>query len=111
MKFSNEVFRFVLVCMNLRINGIIYFGVKNKFYGEIVGVKVISKDFFIDYFNVMIKQYFEESEIKVVKKCIRELRFVEVLLQNNILFDRFVIEVDVILKYFICKEKYFYIKM
>lgn len=38
MKFSNEIFRFVVVCMNLRINGIIYFGVKDKLYGEIVGV-------------------------------------------------------------------------
>lgn len=111
MKFSNEAFRFASACMNSRTNGTIHFGVKNKPHGEIVGVKVTSKDSFIDHFNVMIKQYFEESEIKVAKKCIREPRFVEVLLQNNTPSDRFVIEVDVIPKHSICKEKYFYIKM
>lgn len=65
MKFSNEVFRFVLVCMNLRINGIIYFGVKDKFYGKIVGVKVsiVIKEIFIDYFNLMIQQYFEDYQV------------------------------------------------
>ncbi|XP_058381591.1 sterile alpha motif domain-containing protein 9-like [Diceros bicornis minor] len=111
MKFSNEVFRFASACMNSRTNGTIHFGVKDKPHGEIVGVKVTSKDSFIDHFNIIIKQYFEESEIKVAKKCIREPRFVEVLLQNNTPSDRFVIEVDVIPKHSVCKEKYFHIKM
>ncbi|XP_058152955.1 LOW QUALITY PROTEIN: sterile alpha motif domain-containing protein 9-like [Dasypus novemcinctus] len=111
MKFSNEVFRFASACMNSRTNGTIHFGVKDKPHGEIVGVKVASKDAFIDHFNLMLKQYFEESDIAEAKKCIREPRFVEVLLQNNTPSDRFVIEVDIIPKYSICKEKYFYIKM
>ncbi|XP_037692601.1 sterile alpha motif domain-containing protein 9-like isoform X2 [Choloepus didactylus] len=111
MKFSNEVFRFASACMNSRTNGTIHFGVKDKPHGEIVGVTVTNKEAFIDHFNLMIKQYFEESEIYEAKKCIREPRFVEVLLQNNTLSDRFVIEVDVIPKHSICKEKYFYIKM
>ncbi|XP_014989728.3 sterile alpha motif domain-containing protein 9-like [Macaca mulatta] len=111
MKFSNEVFRFASACMNSRTNGTIHFGVKDKPHGEIVGVKITSKDAFIDHFNLMIKKYFEESEINQAKKCIREPRFVEVLLQNNMPSDRFVIEVDIIPKYSICKDKYFYIQM
>ncbi|KAM9650413.1 sterile alpha motif domain-containing protein 9-like isoform 1-T3 [Trichechus inunguis] len=111
MKFSNEVFRFASACMNSRTNGTIHFGVKDKPHGEIVGVKVTSKDAFIDHFNLMIKQYFEESHIKEAKKCIREPRFVEVLLQNNTPSDKFVIEVDIIPKHSVCKDKYFYINM
>uniref|UniRef100_A0A8D2B6X9 Sterile alpha motif domain-containing protein 9-like n=1 Tax=Sciurus vulgaris TaxID=55149 RepID=A0A8D2B6X9_SCIVU len=111
MKFSNEVFRFASACMNSRTNGTIHFGVKDKPHGEITGVKVTHKDVFINHFNLMIKKYFEESEINEARKCIREPRFVEVLLQNNTSSDRFVIEVDVIPKHSICKEKYFYIKM
>ncbi|XP_008062456.1 sterile alpha motif domain-containing protein 9-like [Carlito syrichta] len=111
MKFSNEVFRFASACMNSRTNGTIHFGVKDKPHGEIVGVKVTSKDAFIDHFNHMIKKYFEESEINQAKKCIREPRFVEVLLQNSTPSDRFVIEVDTVPKHSVCKDKYFYIQM
>ncbi|XP_075414520.1 sterile alpha motif domain-containing protein 9-like [Tenrec ecaudatus] len=111
MKFSNEVFRFASACMNSRTNGTIHFGVQDKPHGEIVGVRVTRKDAFIDHFNGMIKQYFDESHIKEAKTCIREPRFVEVLQQNNTLSDKFVIEVDVIPKHSVCKEKYFYIKM
>ncbi|KAM7120278.1 sterile alpha motif domain-containing protein 9-like isoform 2-T5 [Molossus nigricans] len=111
MKFSNEVFRFASACMNSRTNGTIHFGVLDKPHGEIMGVKVTSKNVFIDHFNQMIKKYFEDSDISEAKKCIREPRFVEVLLQNNTPSDRFVIEVDVIPKHSVCKEKCFYIKM
>ncbi|XP_057645554.1 sterile alpha motif domain-containing protein 9-like [Chionomys nivalis] len=111
MKFSNEVFRFASACMNSRTNGTIHFGVKDKPHGEIVGVKVTSKDIFINHFNGMIKKYFDDSDIKEARACIREPRFVEVLLQNKTPSDRFVIEVDVIPKHSICKEKYFYIMM
>lgn len=111
MKFSNEVFRFASACMNSRTNGTIHFGVLDKPHGEIVGVKVANKNVFIDHFNLMIKKYFEESEINEAKKCIRQPRFVEVLLQNNMPSDRCVIEVDIIPKHSVCKRKYFYIKM
>ncbi|XP_040328613.1 sterile alpha motif domain-containing protein 9-like [Herpailurus yagouaroundi] len=110
MKFSNEVFRFAAACINSRTNGTIHFGVKNKPHGQIVGVKVTSKDAFIDHFNITIRQYFED-EVNEAKKCIREPRFVEVLLQNNTPSDRFVIEVDVIPKHSVCEEKYFLIRM
>ncbi|KAM5303852.1 sterile alpha motif domain-containing protein 9-like isoform 1-T5 [Glossophaga mutica] len=111
MKFSNEVFRFASACMNSRTNGTIHFGVKDKPHGEIVGVTVTNKAAFIDHFNQMITKYFEDSEMNEARKCIREPRFVEVLLQDNTPSDRFVIEVDVIPKHSVCKEKYFYIMM
>lgn len=111
MKFSNEVFRFASACMNSRTNGTIHFGVKDEPHGEIVGIEITRKESFIDHFNSMIKKYFENSDINEARKCIREPRFVEVLLQNNTLSNRFVIEVDVIPKHSICKEKYFQVKM
>lgn len=113
MKFSNEVFRFASACMNSRTNGTIHFGVKDKPHGKIVGVKVtsVTKETLIDHFNLMICQYFEDHQVQKAKKCIREPRFVEVLLPNSTPSDRFVIEVDVIPKYSECEHDYFQIKM
>lgn len=110
MKFSNEVFRFASACMNTRTNGTIHFGVKDKPHGEIIGMKVTSKDTFVDHFDKMIENYFAKNGIEEAKKCIRPPRFVEVLLQNNTPSDRYVIEVDIIPKHSVCKEKYFHIK-
>ncbi|XP_045420643.1 sterile alpha motif domain-containing protein 9-like [Lemur catta] len=113
MKFSNEVFRFASACMNSRTNGTIHFGVKDKPHGKIVGVKFtsVTKEALIDHFNLMIHQYFEDHQVQQAKKCIREPRFVEVLLPNSIPSDRFVIEVDVIPQYSECEHDYFQIKM
>ncbi|XP_059568302.1 sterile alpha motif domain-containing protein 9 [Myotis daubentonii] len=113
MKFSNEVFRFASACMNSRTNGTIHFGVKDKPHGKIVGVNVtnVTKEALIDHFNLMIHQYFEDHHVQKAKKCIREPRFVEVLLPNSTPSDRFVIEVDVIPKYSECGHDYFQIKM
>ncbi|XP_019483139.1 PREDICTED: sterile alpha motif domain-containing protein 9 [Hipposideros armiger] len=113
MKFSNEVFRFASACMNSRTNGTIHFGVKDKPHGKIVGVEFtsVTKETLIDHFNLMIHQYFEDHQVQKAKNCIREPRFVEVLLPNSIPSDRFVIEVDVIPKYSECEHDYFQIKM
>ncbi|XP_045041219.1 sterile alpha motif domain-containing protein 9 [Desmodus rotundus] len=113
MKFSNEVFRFASACMNSRTNGTIHFGVKDKPHGKIVGVNVtnITKEALIEHFNRMIHQYFEDHQVQIAKKCIREPRFVEVLLPNSTPSDKFVIEVDVIPKYSECGDDYFQIKM
>ncbi|XP_054420471.1 sterile alpha motif domain-containing protein 9 [Pteronotus mesoamericanus] len=111
MKFSNEVFRFASACMNSRTNGTIHFGVKDKPHGKIVGVTTnVTKEALIDHFNQMICQYFEDHQAQIAKKCIREPRFVEVLLPNSIPSDKFVIEVDVIPKYSECGHDYFQIK-
>ncbi|XP_036614332.1 sterile alpha motif domain-containing protein 9-like [Trichosurus vulpecula] len=112
MKFSQEVFKFASACMNSRTNGTIHFGVKDKPHGEIVGLKITNKEAFVDHFNLMIKHYFDyDEQVNIARKCIREPRFVEVLRQNNTLSDRFVIEVDVIPQYSICKNTLFRIRM
>ncbi|XP_008820770.1 sterile alpha motif domain-containing protein 9 [Nannospalax galili] len=113
MKFSNEIFRFASACMNSRTNGTIHFGVKDKPHGKIVGMHVttVTKEALIDHFDLMIHQYFEVHQVQQAKKCIREPRFVEVLLPNSTPSDRFVIEVDVIPQYSECGHDYFQIKM
>ncbi|XP_051007939.1 sterile alpha motif domain-containing protein 9 [Acomys russatus] len=113
MKFSNETFRFASACMNTRTNGTIHFGVQDKPQGKIVGVELIrvTKDALIDHFNVMISQYFEVHQVQQAKKCIREPRFVEVLLPSSAPSNRFVIEVDVIPLHSECREDYFQIRM
>nr|XP_006139744.1 LOW QUALITY PROTEIN: sterile alpha motif domain-containing protein 9-like [Pelodiscus sinensis] len=108
MKFSKETFRFAAACMNSRTNGTIHFGVSNKPHGEIIGVKLTNKDEFIDEFNNKIEKYFEKSFVSIAKACIREPRFVEVLLQNNTPSNTFVIEVDVVPKHSICEATFFY---
>ncbi|XP_074048908.1 sterile alpha motif domain-containing protein 9-like [Macrotis lagotis] len=113
MKFSNEIFRFASACMNSRTNGTIHFGVKDKPHGEIVGVKCTgeNKSKFVDHFYKKMEDYFGKEGIREAKDCIRPPRFVEVLLKNNVISDRFVIEVDIIPKHSICEKKYFEIKM
>lgn len=113
MKFSNEVFRFASACMNSRTNGTIHFGVQDKPQGRIVGMELttVTKDALIDHFNLMIVQYFEVHQVQQAKKCIREPRFVEVLLPNSTPSNKFVIEVDIIPQYSECKEDFFQIKM
>ncbi|EHB03092.1 Sterile alpha motif domain-containing protein 9 [Heterocephalus glaber] len=113
MKFTNETFRFASACMNSRTNGTIHFGVEDKPHGKIVGIKVtsVTKEALIDHFNWMIHQYFEAHQVQQAKKCIREPRFVEVLLPNSTVSDRFVVEVDVVPQFSECKHDYFQIKM
>ncbi|NXS43977.1 SAM9L protein, partial [Balaeniceps rex] len=107
MKFSNEVFRFAAACMNSRTNGTIHFGVRDNPHGEIEGIKVTKKEAYIDHFNKFIGKYFNVKYLSIAKACIRQPRFVEVLLQNGIPSHMFVIEIDVVPKHFICDTKYF----
>ncbi|XP_061443235.1 sterile alpha motif domain-containing protein 9-like [Rhineura floridana] len=107
MKFGNEIFRFAAACMNSRTNGTIHLGVRDNPHGEIVGVKVQNKEKYISYFDSMLKQYFGNAVIGVAKDCIRKPRFVEVLQQNSIPSETFVIEIDVVPKYSSCQSKYF----
>ncbi|XP_053266394.1 sterile alpha motif domain-containing protein 9-like [Podarcis raffonei] len=106
MKFCNEVFRFAAACMNSRTNGTIHLGVRDKPHGEIIGVKVQNKEKYISYFE-LINKYFGDAVIGVAKDCIRKPRFVEVLQQNSIPSETFVIEIDVVPKYSSCLSKYF----
>ncbi|XP_044534687.1 sterile alpha motif domain-containing protein 9-like [Gracilinanus agilis] len=113
MKFSNEVFRFASACMNRRTNGTIHFGVKDSPHGEIVGVKLTEgdKEKFVNHFYKKIEVCFDKDNIHQAKQCIRQPRFVEVLLKNNVVSDRFVIEVDIVPKHSICENKYFQVKL
>ncbi|XP_009486154.1 sterile alpha motif domain-containing protein 9-like isoform X2 [Pelecanus crispus] len=107
MKFSTEVFRFAAACMNSRTNGTIHFGVRDKPHGEIEGIKVTEKEAYVNHLNKLIGKYFNEPYTSIAKACIREPRFVEVLLPNGIPSHRFVIEIDVVPKHCICDTKYF----
>ncbi|XP_072710362.1 sterile alpha motif domain-containing protein 9-like [Ciconia boyciana] len=107
MKFSNEVFRFAAACMNSRTNGTIHFGVSDNPHGEIEGIKVTKKEAYIDHLNTFIGKYFNKQDISIAKPCIRQPRFVEVLLQNGTPSHMFVIEIDVVPKHCICGTKYF----
>ncbi|XP_051468348.1 sterile alpha motif domain-containing protein 9-like [Apus apus] len=107
MKFSNEVFRFAAACMNSRTNGTIHFGVCDNPHGQIEGIRVTKKEAYIDHLNKSLRKYFNEQHTDIAKVCIREPRFVEVLLQDGTSSHKFVIEVDVIPKYYKCDAKYF----
>ncbi|NXE26338.1 SAM9L protein, partial [Ardeotis kori] len=107
MKFSNEAFRFAAACMNSRTNGTIHFGVCDNPHGEIRGIKLTRKEAYIDHFNKFLDNYFKEQYTGIAKACIREPRFVEVLLQDGAPSHKFVIEIDVVPKHCICSTKYF----
>ncbi|XP_009510531.2 sterile alpha motif domain-containing protein 9-like [Phalacrocorax carbo] len=107
MKFSNEVFRFAAACMNSRTNGTIHFGVRDNPHGEIEGIEVTKKEAYVDHFNKFIGKYFISNYTSIAKACIRQPRFVEVLLQNGTPSHRFVIEIDVVPSHCHCGTKYF----
>ncbi|NXJ67539.1 SAM9L protein, partial [Rostratula benghalensis] len=107
MKFSNDVFKFASACMNSRTNGTIHFGVRDSPHGKIEGVKVTKKEAYINHLNTSIAKYFHGHYLSIAKACIREPRFVEVLLQNGTPSHLFVIEIDVIPQHCICGTNYF----
>ncbi|KAG8443143.1 hypothetical protein GDO86_011814 [Hymenochirus boettgeri] len=106
MKFCNEVFRFAAACMNVRTNGTIHFGVRDKPHGEIIGI-VIDKSNYGKYFEQMISKYFTENQLSIAKNCIRPPRFVDVLYQQNTHSDLVVLEVDVVPNFSFCNTQIF----
>ncbi|NXU70217.1 SAM9L protein, partial [Oreotrochilus melanogaster] len=107
MRFTNDIFKFAAACMNSRTNGTIHFGVSDNPHGQIEGIKVTSRNSYVDQLNKSFKDYFNKNYVNTARKCIRQPRFVEVLLQNGDPSHTFVIEVDVVPKYHICDTKYF----
>ncbi|NWW45822.1 SAM9L protein, partial [Pedionomus torquatus] len=107
MKFSNDIFKFAAACMNSRTNGTIHFGVHDNPHGKIEGVKVTNKQAYINHFKTSIGKYFHGQYVSIAKACIREPRFVEVLLQNGTPSHLFVIEIDVIPQQYLCGTSYF----
>lgn len=108
MKFCNEVFRFAAACMNVRTNGTIHFGVRDKPHGEIIGVHIVDRELYGKYFYQMINKYFEEKHISIAKQCIRPPRFVDVLHEENTQSDLVVIEVDVVPEHTYCSSEIFH---
>ncbi|XP_006625674.2 sterile alpha motif domain-containing protein 9-like [Lepisosteus oculatus] len=112
-KFSNEVFRFSAACMNSRTNGTIHFGVGDRPHfhdGEIIGIDVKDRNKYVDILNKSVQNYFGENA-EDAKMCIRQPRFVQVLSPDNTLLNKYVIEVDVVPSYSVCKGKEYYINM
>ncbi|XP_043923575.1 sterile alpha motif domain-containing protein 9-like [Protopterus annectens] len=114
-KFSNESFRFAAACINSRTNGTIHFGVgdvKSGYcHGTILGLEVDDPSKYIDALDKSFVQYFEPNDIEDAKMCIKPPRFVEVISSNQVLSQKFVIEVDVEPVYCVCLEKMYYICM
>lgn len=107
MKFSNEVSRFAAACMNSHTNGTIHFGVRDNLRGEIKGIKVSKKEAYVDHLNKLTGKYFNEQYAIIANACVKELRFVELLLQNGTPPHMFAIHIDVVPKHCICDTKYF----
>ncbi|XP_063777458.1 sterile alpha motif domain-containing protein 9-like isoform X2 [Pseudophryne corroboree] len=108
MKFCNEVFRFAAACMNVRTNGTIHFGVRDKPHGQIIGIVIDDIETYVRYIDQMMNKYFDEKQVDIAKQCIRPPRFVSVLYQENIKSDLVVIEVDVVPEYANCKLEIFH---
>ncbi|XP_063777456.1 LOW QUALITY PROTEIN: sterile alpha motif domain-containing protein 9-like [Pseudophryne corroboree] len=108
MKFCNEVFKFAAACMNVRTNGTIHFGVRDKPHGEIIGIVIDDIETYVRYIDQMVNKYFDEKQVDIAKQCIRPPRFVSVLYQENIKSDLVVIEVDVVPEYAECKSEIFH---
>lgn len=110
-----DLLLFVCGCFNKRYNGIIYFGIvdnivkKNEFenykYGEIVGFKIDENGFncknkYIDELWKGIFLYFYGFIKDIVKDCILNLNFIEVVnLENG---NCFVMEVDIYFLFVFC---------
>ncbi|XP_077124306.1 sterile alpha motif domain-containing protein 9-like [Ranitomeya variabilis] len=107
MKFCNEIFKFASACMNARTNGTIHFGVRDKPHGQIVGVPIDNTETFVKYHDEMIVKYFQETQLHLVKNCIRPPRFVSVLHEQNTQSDLVVIEVDVVSDIAYCGSQIF----
>ncbi|KAM5158343.1 uncharacterized protein ACMZJ9_009635 [Mantella aurantiaca] len=108
MKFCNELFRFAAACMNVRTNGTIHFGVRDKPHGEIIGVHIVDREVYGTYFYQMMSKYFEENQSATAKQCIRPPRLVDVLHQDNTQSDLVVIEVDVVPEHAFCASHIFH---
>ncbi|XP_033897280.3 sterile alpha motif domain-containing protein 9-like [Acipenser ruthenus] len=100
-KFANEVLRFACGCMNVRTNGTIHFGVMDSVentkhvHGEIIGVPVNDRDFYVDALDYIERCFKTPSEKEEARLCIRMPKFIEVIHRDSQL-KHWVIEVDIV---------------
>ena len=91
-KLTSEVVKFGAACLNDCTNGVIHFGVKNR---KIIGVTVKCDKMLLDKcLTQQIKKCFHESQVDTVLKCIRPIRWVQVISKERSL-PKFVMEVVV----------------
>ncbi|KAM6245346.1 sterile alpha motif domain-containing protein 9-like [Porphyrio hochstetteri] len=114
-KFACEVIRFASACMNIRTNGTIHFGVMDSVedkgwqHGQIVGIKVKNRDYFVDALDY-IEKCFCKTVQEVARKCIHPPVFVEVISKDS-QEQRFVVEVDIEPTSNLVKKKYFEVSL
>ncbi|OCT63183.1 sterile alpha motif domain-containing protein 9-like [Xenopus laevis] len=108
-KFAYEVLRFGCACLNTRTNGTIHFGIvdskedKSYQHGQIVGIPVHDKDWFVDALDC-IEKVFTQND--AARDCIRPPKFIEVI-ERDCEEQRFVIEVDIVPDFNLVKGKAF----
>uniref|UniRef100_A0A8C2CZM0 Zmp:0000000735 n=1 Tax=Cyprinus carpio TaxID=7962 RepID=A0A8C2CZM0_CYPCA len=87
-KFAKEVLKFATGCINVRTNGTIHFGVMDSrgdtgyTHGEIIGIPVKEKDVYCDALDY-IERSFSSSDSELVRLCIGEPQFVQVVCLNS----------------------------
>ncbi len=107
-KFRDETFWFAAACMNTRSNGTIHFGVGDEplyKHGQIIGLEVPFRDKYVDEFDKGLKEHFKEKN-NIAMTCIRPPKFVKVICPDN--KDKWVIEIDVVPKYKLTQNFFFY---
>lgn len=114
-KFAKEVLKFATGCMNIRTNGTIHFGVMDSrgdtgyVHGEIIGIPVKEKDVYCDAFDY-IERSFSSSESELVRLCISEPQFVQVVCSNST-EELYIVEVDIKPTLSIVKSKVFSVSL
>ncbi|XP_059405132.1 sterile alpha motif domain-containing protein 9-like [Carassius carassius] len=114
-KFAKEVLKFATGCMNVRTNGTIHFGVMDSrgdtgyVHGEIIGIPVKEKDVYCDALDY-IESSFCSSDSELVRLCIGEPQFVQVVCSNST-EELYVVEVDIKPTLSIVKNKVFSVRL
>ncbi len=97
-EFAWKIIHFATACLNARSNGVIYFGVDGQ---HIRGLPLtISKSLLDIEITQKIRSSFPVDQVSPVLKCIRPLRFVEVIPRQKV--RKYVIEVEIVPKSIWC---------
>lgn len=114
-KFAKEVLKFATGCMNIRTNGTIHFGVMDSrgdtgyVHGEIIGIPAKEKDEYCDALDY-IERSFSSSDSELVRLCISEPQFVQVVCSNST-EELYIVEVDIKPTLSIVKNKVFSVSL
>uniref|UniRef100_A0A9J8CHU2 SAM domain-containing protein n=1 Tax=Cyprinus carpio carpio TaxID=630221 RepID=A0A9J8CHU2_CYPCA len=114
-KFAKEVLKFATGCMNVRTNGTIHFGVMDSrgdtgyVHGEIIGIPVKEKDVYYDALDY-IERSFSSADRELVRLCIGEPQFVQVVCSNTN-EELYVVEVDIKPSVSIVKNRVFSVSL